>query len=435
MPTVFASVEDLQAALGTGSSSLVADRIDDLVHTAVLAEDAAVRDLARTAIRAAAEARGCGPASIQTLYEAMGRGWLKGFTVPAINIRTMTYDVARAVLRVLKRINGGPVLFEIARSEIGYTDQRPAEYAAAVLAAAIREDWPHPVFIQGDHFQVNAAKYQADPEAEVNAVKALIDEAIPAGFYNIDIDTSTLVDLSRTTLAEQQRLNYEVGAELNRHVRENEPRGVTVSLGGEIGEVGGKNSTVEELRAYMDGYLAALPEGMVGISKISVQTGTEHGGVVLPDGSIKDVAVDFETLARLSRVARTEYGLAGAVQHGASTLPQNMFDRFPDCETAEIHLATEFQNIIYAHVPAELLEQVYAWLAEHCAGERKPDQTDEQFYYKTRKKGFAPFKQAFWNLDDSVKGPMFAELEAKFELLFRQLGLIGTRKQLEKYYA
>ena len=75
---------------------------------------------------------------------------------------------------------------------------------------------------------------------------------------------------------------------------------MTISVGGEIGEVGTKNSTVEELRAFMDGFLAALPAGMAGLSKISVQSGTSHGGVVLEDGSIADVKLDLDTLERLA---------------------------------------------------------------------------------------------------------------------------------------
>ena len=94
----------------------------------------------------------------------------------------------------------------------------------------------------------------ADPEAEVRAVKDLIWEAIDAGFYNIDIDTSTLVDLKQPTILEQQRINYSLAAELTTMIRDLEPAGITISVGGEIGEVGGKNSTVEELRAFMDGY-------------------------------------------------------------------------------------------------------------------------------------------------------------------------------------
>ena len=88
----------------------------------------------------------------------------------------------------------GPFIFEIARSEIGYTFQRPAEYAVAVTAAAIKAGYYSPLFIQGDHFQVSAKKF-ARPGEEVREIKDLIWEAIEAGFYNIDIDTSTLVDL------------------------------------------------------------------------------------------------------------------------------------------------------------------------------------------------------------------------------------------------
>jgi hypothetical protein len=99
---------------------------------------------------------------------------------------------------------------------------------------------------------------------------------------------------------------------------------VTISIGGEIGEVGTENSTPEELRAFMDGFnrvLQAAGAGDAGLSKISVQSGTSHGGVVLADGSIADVALDLETLRILGEIARDEYGLSGAVQHGASTLP------------------------------------------------------------------------------------------------------------------
>jgi len=127
-------------------------------------------------------------------------------------------------------------------------------------------------------------------------------------------------------------------------------------VGGEIGEVGSKNSTPPELHAFMQGYRERLRKGRTGISKISVQTGTSHGGVVLPDGRVAQVKLDFNTLKTLSEIARKEYGLAGAVQHGASTLPAEAFHKFVECETAEVHLATEFQNMIYEsrHFPVDL---------------------------------------------------------------------------------
>ncbi|MCA9935113.1 MAG: class II fructose-bisphosphate aldolase, partial [Anaerolineales bacterium] len=322
------------------------EKMDGLAYTAVFGNPLA-RDTARWLIWEIGQTVGVYPASIHELYMAVGRGDVPhNFTVPAMNIRAMNYNTSRAVFRAANKHNAGSMLFEIARSEIGYTDQRPAEYTACVLAAAMREGYRGPVFIQGDHFQISAARYGSDPTTEVQAVKDLMAEAVDAGFYNIDIDTSTLVDLSFPTLDEQQKLNYTLCAELTQHARSLEPDGVTISLGGEIGEVGHKNSTVEELDAFMQGYLRELGE-LSGISKISVQTGTSHGGVVLPDGTLADVKVDFNTLHDLSKTARDSYGLGGAVQHGASTLPADAFGKFPEIGTVEIHLATNFQNMIY----------------------------------------------------------------------------------------
>jgi len=356
--------------------------------------------------------------------------------VPAMNVRGMTYDTGRAIFRTAKRLNAGAFILEIARSEIAYTDQRPAEYVAVLLAAAMREGFRGPVFVQGDHFQVNAKKFAVDPTTEVDAVKQLAVEAIHAGFYNIDVDTSTLVDLSKPSLDEQQRVNYQQAVAICRYVRSLEPKGVTISLGGEIGEVGTENSTPEELRAFMDGFNRTLRReapGMAGLSKISVQSGTSHGGVVLADGSIADVKLDLQTLETLSRIAREEYGLAGAVQHGASTLPDSAFNNFPRIETAEIHLATNFQNMLYDHLPADLRAEVYEWLRTNARDERKPKDSDEQFFYKTRKKALGPFKQRFWELDAAVKARLARAYDEKFEFLFSQLAVGGTAEAVARY--
>ena len=223
-----------------------------------------------------------------------------------------------------------------------------------------------------------------------------------------------------------------------RYIREIEPRGVTVSIGGEIGEVGAHNSTVPELRAFMDGFNRALAAGgngasLAGLSKISVQTGTSHGGVVLPDGSIADVKLDLAALEELSRVARDEYGMSGAVQHGASTLPENAFNNFPRIETAEIHLATNFQNILYDRMPAELRERIYRWLDENAKDERKAKDSDEQFYYKTRKKALGPFKQELWDLPASVKAELAQAYDKTFGFLFDQLRVGGTAEIVERH--
>ena len=377
------------------------------------------------------------PSSIHEFYMARGRGEFSGFTVPAINLRAMTYDLARAIFRVAKKNNTGSFIFEIAKSEMGYTAQPPVEFAAVILAAAVKEEYKGPVFIQGDHFQANLKKFKDDPQKELDVLQALIIDALAAGFYNIDIDSSTLVDLSKPSVKKQQYLNYEVCAKLTQFIRRNEPRGVTVSVGGEIGEVGHQNSTPEDLRAFMAGFKERLRKGLVGISKISIQTGTSHGGVVLPDGNIAEVKLDFDTLKNLSALARSEFGMAGAVQHGASTLPETAFHKFAECDAAEVHLATQFQNMIYEskHFPDDLRQRIYEWLKTNAASERKDGQTDDQFIYKTRKKALGPFKKEIMGLSEEVRLAITTEIEAKFDFLFKQLNNVNNRELIDKYVA
>ena len=409
-----------------------AEAIDRLVYSAVFGSDD-VREAARWIIWQAAWQVGVQSASIDALYQARAREEYHGVTVPAFNCRAMVYDMARAVVRAALARNVGAFIFELARSEIGYTFQQPAEYATVVTAAAIKEGYHGPIFIQGDHYQANAKRFAQDPQAEIGALKRLIHDSIVAGYLNIDIDASTLVDLSYPTIDEQQRTNYQVSAELAKYVRSLEPSGVTISIGGEIGEVGKKNSTVEELVAYVEGFNREFGGGR-GLSKISVQTGTSHGGVVLPDGTIARVKIDFEALRSLSAAAR-RYGLGGAVQHGASTLPLEAFDQFPKVDTLEVHLATEFQNIIYdgGAFPAELKAEIYDFLRREFADERVPDETDEQFIYKTRKKAWGPFKRQVWDLPADTKAQIRGLLEQRIGLMYEKLGAINTRDLVDRY--
>jgi hypothetical protein len=243
------------------------------------------------------------------------------------------------------------------------------------------------------------------------------------------------VDLTKPTLDAQQEANYGQAALISEFIRNHSPKGVTISLGGEIGEVGNKNSTPEELEAYMSGYTKRMKPGVVGLSKVSVQTGTSHGGVVLPDGTLAKVKVDFDTLAKLSEAARTKHGMGGAVQHGASTLPMELFDKFPQTGTCEIHLATEFQNIMYEHpkFPAALKDEIYAWLKEKAANERKEGESDSQFFYKTRKKAIGPFKDRIWGLPAPVRDEILAVLGEKLETLFRKLNVEGTGQMIKPF--
>jgi Fructose/tagatose bisphosphate aldolase len=410
--------------------------IDKLVLDFVVNENMEEKKAVAARIKDMAYKKGIFPASINGFYLARGKGQTANdFTVPAINLRVLTYDLARAIFRVSKKINAGCFIFEIAKSEMGYTNQPPIEYTSVILAAAIREEWTGPVFIQGDHFQVNHKNFAQDPAKELDSIRTIIMQAIEAGFYNIDIDSSTVVDLSKKDVKKQQKANYESCAKLTNFIRQHQPRGIEVSVGGEIGEVGTKNSTVEDLEAFMGGFNKKLRKGRVGISKISIQTGTSHGGVVLPDGSIAKVKLDFDTLRALSKEAREKYGMAGAVQHGASTLPSDAFGKFPEVGAAEVHLATEFQNMVYEskHFPKELKDRIYEWLKTNAAGERKEGQTDEQFFYSARKKALGPFKKDIMGLPQDTRDSISKEIEARFEFLFNQLNVKNTKEAVLKH--
>jgi len=205
---------------------LRAKTIDELVYNLCLNESGAVKDIVFWIIWELAGELGIYPSSIQGLYEAKGQGKYSQITVPAVNIRGLTYEAARALVKTALKLKSLSFIFEIAKSEIGYTFQRPAEYAAVCLGAAIKEGFAGPLFIMGDHFQLKAKNYTENPDKEIESLKELINEAVSAGFYNIDIDSSTLVDLSQDTIDKQQRENYDVAAKLTAFIREIQPEGL-----------------------------------------------------------------------------------------------------------------------------------------------------------------------------------------------------------------
>jgi hypothetical protein len=127
--------------------------------------------------------------------------------------------------------------------------------------------------------------------------------------------------------------------------------------------------------------------------------------------------------------------MAGAVQHGASTLPSEAFGKFPENNAAEVHLATEFQNMVYdsPHFPKELKDRMYEWVRSNLAGERKPDDTDEQFIYSARKKALGAFKKDIMSLAPAVRAAIASEIEKKFEFLFEKLNVKDTRELTSKY--
>lgn len=406
--------------------------VDPLVRLAVFGGDEETRDAARRAIRSAAETLGAVPASIQGLYDAVAAGRAGAFTVPAHNLRGLVYDEARALFRAAKALDAGAFVFEISISEMGYCFIRPAEFSACVLGAAIREGWRGPVFLQGDHFQYVPAAHAKDPAAETERLKRMTREAVDAAWFNIDVDPSTLVDPSRPTLKEQQRDNFERAAEMTAFIRGIQPPGVEISVGGEIGEVGTANSTVAEFEAFFEGYRERF-DGRP-ISKMSVQSGTAHGGVVLPDGRRREATIDFSVLRDITAACRRR-GLAGTVQHGASTLPAELLGEFPKHGAVEIHLATEFQRIVLDHpaFPAGLRREMEAWVEETRPPEWRPEATRAQNWERCAKRTWGRFKRETWDLDARVRGTIMETLESRFRDTLTRLNAAGTRATVDAH--
>jgi len=404
--------------------------MEKLVQKAIFSEKDKDKKNAITKIIKMANKKGIWLDSTQKLYEKMAQGDYKGFTVPAINIRTLTFDFAKAIFRAAHKEDVGAFIFEIAKSEIDYTSQSLEEYIAVILAAGIEEKFRGPIFFQGDHFKVDPKKYfSEDKKEELEKIKDLIERAIKTGFYNIDIDCSGLKNIKE---------NAYLTSEFTYFIRKVQPEKMIVSIGGEVGEIGDKDTTVKELEMFMDEYKRNLSKygELKGISKIAVQARTVHGGILLASGKLKEVEEDFPILKKLSRKAR-EYGTAGIVQHGASTLPKKHFSRFPDSEVCEIHMATNFQNIIYesSYFPKYLKKVIYNWIKEEFAKEKKETDTEIQFLYKFRKKALGPFKKAIYDIPKENRDKISEQLEKEFIFLFKALKVCQTKKLIKEIYS
>jgi len=424
--------EQFKDILGYMSSKKVRpEEIDEIVEKAYFSDQNLLKNFFKDIKKIAME-RGIFPASLHNTYKSFGKRKLE-FTVPAFNVRFLPYYTMRAIFRKAVEMEVGWFIMEIAKSEIEYTGHTPLMYSFLVLASAVREGFAGPVFIQADHFQINRKKFFENPDEEISTLKNLIISTIEADFYNIDIDASTLVSVDEKDPFKEQEKNGIVTAELTEFIRKNQPEGVEINIGGEIGEIGKRNSTPEDLIAFMEIYLEELKRRNVkeGLTKISIQTGTKHGGFVLPDGSVAKIDVDFETIEKLSKLSRERYGLGGVVQHGASTLPREFFKKFPEAGTLEIHLATEFQNILFnsRSIPEGLKREMFEYIMEKFGGEKKSDETEEQFFYRMRKFCAKEFNKKLWTLPEENKKRYMEEIGEYVQFIFTSLGVKGTIRE------
>lgn len=406
-----------------------------------------VRTLAAWIIGEAAQQLGAKLNSPQEAYVAIAEGKIdRQICFPAVNVRGNSLDTARALFRAAVDNQVGALIIEIARSEMGYTGQPPMEFAAVIQAAAVMEGFKGPLFLQGDHVQLKSKPVRQGGEAaqkEISAHSGLIRELLAWGFGSIDLDMSPFERRNEEGLSfeEQQEENARMTAEKIADVRKAEKElGIpwTTMLGGETGEVGKMNTREEDLDAYAKGMRKHMErlgiDPSLGIRKIAVNDGTAHGGVPLPGGGVADVSIAFDVLSMANKKGK-EFGWAGAVQHGASTLPPDAFSLFPKHGAVEVHLATGFQNILYDHAfkVEGLQAKVERFLVDNFMAEWKAGKTFVQFAYSTRKKVLGPMKHTFWTLPEDIRAAVAEELYDQFAFLFEQLGVKNTQELIAQY--
>ena len=98
----------------------------------------------------------------------------------------------------------------------------------------------------------------------------------------------------------------------------------------------------------------------------------------------------------------------------------------------------EYARPLFARLPqdhtfAELRATIYDWLTTNAKDERKPTDSDEQFYYKTRKKALGPFKRQLWDLPAEAKATLARAYDEKFAFLFNQLAIVDTADIVAKF--
>ena len=373
------------------------------------------------------------PASISPVYSALGKGGLAPMTVPAFNVRGLTFPLARAIWKAALKLKSGPIIFELAPSESTGCDQTFEEYAAMVMAAAFKEGYHGPVFLQGDHFSL-------ENKDDLDQLKELSHQVIESGYYQIDIDGSHLFNQDADALTDFHAPNAQITSELIKSLRMMEPKDIHLTLGGEVGEIGGRNTTTADLEAFHSLLTNNLPN-QAGLDKVSAQTGTTHSGIVLPDGSTGRMKVDFDLIRNLSRKAR-EFGWSGMVQHGASTLQFEDLSQLPDAGVVEVHLATQIQNILFDHpaFPKDLLERMKSELigANRSAEGDHLDTTNNlseaQQFYQARWSAWGTYKQELWQLTPEVMAQVSNSLGEWATQVIKSLKVNNRSKTLKEYY-
>lgn len=349
-----------------------------------------------------------------------------GAIVMAANVR-ITHS-ARGIMMAAKELDAA-LIFEIAKSEVGYTGQSPKAYMDMITETAQELEFNQPYVVHGDHITIK----ENTPEAIASAEKLIKDE-IAAGFTSYAIDASHNFNLEGETVREQLADNIEITTRLARLIPEE--AGLEVEVG-EVGRVDPKThekalTSVEEATTF----IGAISDAGFSPNLLATNNGTVHGNIYDKDGNIvEQVGIDIDrTKAIADAIAPSGVYVA---QHGITGTPLNLMHLLIDAGVFKGNVATHWQNIALETLPAELSAKMEKWTLESKHAEKmkakKPEISEGELVGKNIKHSIKEFKNEIDILPQEAVAKIDAATKASALEFFNAFRAQGTATKVRQY--
>ncbi|MFH1722456.1 MAG: class II fructose-bisphosphate aldolase [Candidatus Altiarchaeota archaeon] len=347
------------------------------------------------------------------------------------SLRDMNCIVMAANIRMLPSIEGimqaatekrATLLFEIAKSEIGYTGLAPAEYYESITRKASELGFDIPYAIHADHITV-----KSPGEADVQSAEDLIKAELSAGFTSFAIDASHIYDTEGESVAERLAGNIDVTTKLAKLI----PKEFSLEV--EVGEIGKKDpktgkqelTTVEEAVTFIE----ALQANGIEPDLIATHNGSTHGNIYDAEGNvIEQVGIDEQRTRDIAKAIK-HLGVQIA-QHGITGTPLNLMHRLIDAGIAKGNVATNWQNIAIDSFPKDLNEKMKSWTmaSEQVAAmrQKKPNMSDGEILGKNIKHAIKVHKDLIAQLTPDQQAKVTKATKESAMAFFEAFNAVGS---------
>lgn len=308
-----------------------------------------------------------------------------------------------------------PVMYEIAKSELGYTEFTPASFVEYIVEENERlGNTEVPFAIHGDHITVKKLE-------EVESVRKLITAEMEAGFTSFAIDASHM----------ENEKNLAATSELAKPIIERD-----LNLEVELGEIGAKSGSAEGFTQPEEAswFIGELDKKGIRPNLLAINNGSIHGTYfgTAHEGIQLDLTLDIWKAIQPWAVDIAQHGITGTslekissfIQYGirkgnVGTLWQNVAFGLAMNQNGNA-LTTENREYIkrpYRGVPDELWEEMWKWAVE-------TNNTGGNI--KNANKPFAPrFNALPAEFKKRISGHAYEEAVRLFEAT-RSIGLADT---------